>query len=148
MQNVPTRLRSAAPRFRLRDDRQGPDAGENGGDLALAEEMMRKVVGQAPEDPLALANLGWVLVNRDKLKEALPLLQEAVKAAPENPEIHYYISVTLEKLGRPKEAADRLRIAHERGRPKDYATTQGAHPAELIHKNQQETTRSGELEFF
>ena len=98
-----------------------------GGDLALAEEMMRKVVGQAPKDPLALANLGWVLVNRGKMKEALPLLQEAVKAAPENPEIHYYISVTLEKLGRPKEAADRLRIAHERGLPKDYATTQGAH---------------------
>ena len=99
-----------------------------GGDLALAEQMMRKVVAQAPKDSLAIANLGWVLVHRGKLAEAMPLLQEAVTATPQNPEIHYYLSVALQKQGKTKESADRLRLAFERGLPQDYVATQGAHP--------------------
>jgi predicted Zn-dependent protease len=101
---------------------------KTGGDLALAEQMMRKVVAQAPKDSLAIANLGWVLLHRGKLADAMPLLQEAVNGAPQNPEIHYYLSVALQKQGKTKESADRLRLAFERGLPQDYAATQGAHP--------------------
>ncbi len=56
------------------------------GDYAAAEETLRQILRQTPDNPIALNNLGYFLIERDKnINEAFELIQKAVKIDPTNP---------------------------------------------------------------
>jgi tetratricopeptide (TPR) repeat protein len=60
-------------------------AQEKSGDFASAEITLREILKQSPENPVALNNLGYFLVERNqKLDEATMLIQKAVKIEPTN----------------------------------------------------------------
>jgi tetratricopeptide (TPR) repeat protein len=60
-------------------------AQEKSGDFASAEITLREILKQSPENPVALNNLGYFLVERNqKLDEATLLIQRAVKIEPTN----------------------------------------------------------------
>jgi tetratricopeptide (TPR) repeat protein len=60
-------------------------AQEKSGDFASAEVTLREILKQSPENPVALNNLGYFLVERNqKLDEATMLIQKAVKIEPTN----------------------------------------------------------------
>lgn len=60
-------------------------AQEKSGDFTSAEITLREILKQSPENPVALNNLGYFLVERNqKLDEATMLIQKAVKIEPTN----------------------------------------------------------------
>ncbi len=62
----------------------------------------------APENPAIADTLGWVLVNRGETERALPLLETARRALPEQPEVRFHYAVALVKAGRRAEARHEL----------------------------------------
>jgi tetratricopeptide (TPR) repeat protein len=60
-------------------------AQEKSGDFASAEITLREILKQTPDNPIALNNLGYFLVERNqKQDEATALIQKAVKIEPTN----------------------------------------------------------------
>ncbi len=60
-----------------------------------------------------LDTLGWVHFNNNNLNEALNYLSQAVKKAPENPDIRYHYAVALSKAKRINEAKTQLALIIE-----------------------------------
>jgi tetratricopeptide (TPR) repeat protein len=69
----------------------------------------------APEpaegDPLALIQAGVALAQQGRLDDALPLLERAVRIAPNHPQARLNFGAALAASGRPAEAAGQLREA-------------------------------------
>ena len=65
------------------------------GDLDAAERGYRAALAVAPRHPHALHYLGVVLYQRDRLAEALPLLERAVALIPHEPEFHNNLGLAL-----------------------------------------------------
>lgn len=81
--------------------RHGPD------DAEALEEAMRlaeQAVEAAPRAPGFRDTLGWIALLRGREDKALTLLRQAIKAMPEEPEVHYH-------LGRAEFAAGNARLA-------------------------------------
>ena len=57
-----------------------------------------------PENALAEQGMGKALVHLDRAPEALPYLEKAVQANPENTDIHYQLAMAYRKLGRKADA--------------------------------------------
>jgi tetratricopeptide (TPR) repeat protein len=55
--------------------------------------------------------LGWIRVQRREYREALPMLQGAIQARPENPLYHYHLAVAYSKTGSPVHAREELNLA-------------------------------------
>jgi tetratricopeptide (TPR) repeat protein len=56
------------------------------GDIPGAERMLRELIASDPLDSIALNSLGYMLAERrDRLDEAVTLLQRALKVEPDNP---------------------------------------------------------------
>ncbi len=68
------------------------------GNVPLAESLYRKALVLTPDNPVALNNLAYFLVRNDKVQEALPMAQEAVRRAPD-------VATFLDTLGRAHAAA-------------------------------------------
>jgi tetratricopeptide (TPR) repeat protein len=64
-------------------------------DRATAESAFRKVVELAPEDWTAHVDLGNVLYDLQRTKEALPFFYEAVRLAPDAAEPHFRLAQGL-----------------------------------------------------
>ena len=61
-------------------------AQQSAGDYKSAEETLRGILKKTPDNPVALNNLGYFLLERDeKIGEAFDLISAAVKIEPENP---------------------------------------------------------------
>ena len=82
--------------------------------------MMRGLHANQPDLHLVTANLGWVLVNRDKVEEGLSFLLQGVEALPANPELHYFLSEAYRKQGRTADAKIEFQLAREHGLPANY----------------------------
>ncbi len=65
----------------------------------------------APQNPLVIDTLGWVLFQQGQTDQALPLLRDARLRAPDNPEIRYHLAKVLFATGRQAEARDEAREA-------------------------------------
>lgn len=65
----------------------------------------------APQNPLVIDTLGWVLFQQGQTEQALPLLRDARLRAPGNPEIRYHLAKVLAATGRKAEARDEAREA-------------------------------------
>ncbi len=61
-------------------------AQQNSGDFKGAETTLRGILAESPNNPIAQNNLGYFLAERnEKLDEALRLIQQALRADPDNP---------------------------------------------------------------
>ena len=83
--------------------RQGIEAHRRG-DLDTAERTYRAALADAPDLAPALHYLGVVLYQRQRLAEALPLLERSVAQVPHEPEFHNNLGLALAAAQRDTEA--------------------------------------------
>ena len=82
------------------------------GNYSDAEITLRELLQESPQNPIALNNLGYFLVERDeKLNEALGLIQQAVKLDSSNPSYLDSLGWAYFKLGKLDEAEKYLKDA-------------------------------------
>src|SRR4029077_17351623 len=74
------------------------------GDLDGAERGYRAALARAPAHPMAAHFLGVSLSQRTRISEALPLLEAAVAAVPEEAEFHNNLGLALAAADRADEA--------------------------------------------
>lgn len=73
-----------------------------------AEQYARLAYQARPSDPAIGDTLGWILVSSGRLREALPILEAAAKAAQDQPDIGYHFAVALERAGDKARARSEL----------------------------------------
>ena len=61
-----------------------------------------------PDNAGVADTLGWILVEQDNTKRGIEVLQKAVSAAPNHPEIRYHLAQALVKAGDKANAIDHL----------------------------------------
>lgn len=82
------------------------------GDFAGAEATLRDILKESPNNPIALNNLGYFLLERnERFEEALGLIKRAVDTDPTNPSYLDSLGWAYFKLGRSAEAELYLRQA-------------------------------------
>lgn len=87
-------------------------AQQNSGDHAAAEATLREILRESPDNPIALNNLGYFLLERDiRFDEALKLIQKAVDTDPTNPSYLDSLGWAYYKLGKYAEAEKNLKAA-------------------------------------
>ena len=74
------------------------------GALDDAERGYRDALALSPAHPLATHYLGVILMQRQRLGEALPLLERAARDVPNEPEFHNNLGLALAAADRPGEA--------------------------------------------
>ena len=83
-------------------------AKQGGGNaLAMAERAYKLAPDAAPVND----TLGWLLLNKGDVEQALRFLREARPRAPNLPEVRYHLAVALQKSGRRGEAKKELEAA-------------------------------------
>lgn len=81
-------------------------------ELALAEQDLRAIIQNDPDNAVALNALGYTLSDRtDRQREALRLIETALELDPDNPAILDSMGWVLFRLGRPADALDYLERA-------------------------------------
>ncbi|MEL6867546.1 MAG: tetratricopeptide repeat protein, partial [Bacteroidota bacterium] len=83
------------------------------GQLAKAEQLLRDLHRHFPKLDTVMSTLGGVLVAQGKNKEAVRLLERALKSNPQNPDVLINISAAQQKRGRLKEALNYLQKARK-----------------------------------
>lgn len=83
-------------------------------DLPAAERHYRAALAAAPQNPVALNNLAFVLASQAHGEEALPFIEQALKLQPDQPDFLDTYSVTLKLVGRHAEAERAIRSALDR----------------------------------
>ncbi|MDQ2077640.1 tetratricopeptide repeat protein [Marinimicrobium sp. ABcell2] len=78
---------------------------DNNLNLDEAEELIRKALALMPDDPAILDSMGWVLYRQGNPKEALPYLQRAMDAYPDQ-EIAAHLGEVLWVLGEREKARE------------------------------------------
>jgi Flp pilus assembly protein TadD len=68
--------------------------------VALAERAHRRV----PGSPSAMDTLGWLVFLQGDIGRGGPLVEQAARAAPANPQILYHLGVIYERQGKRSEA--------------------------------------------
>lgn len=87
-------------------------AAVNDDELSLAEQDLRTIIQNDPDNAIALNALGYTLSDRtDRQREAMRLIETALELEPENPAILDSMGWVLFKLDRPEEALPYLRRA-------------------------------------
>ncbi|MFN2595692.1 MAG: tetratricopeptide repeat protein [Pyrinomonadaceae bacterium] len=91
-------------------------AQERAGDFKGAEDSLRKILADDPDNATALNNLGYFLTERgERLKEALDMIQRAVKSDPSNASFLDSLGWVYFKLGQLDEAERYLSDAAKLG---------------------------------
>jgi tetratricopeptide (TPR) repeat protein len=80
-------------------------------DLDSADKNLRQVLDRDPRHPGALTATGRVEFSRKHYDEALIFLQRAIANGDSTHEVHYYLGLTLARLGRKQESDEQLQIA-------------------------------------
>lgn len=78
-------------------------------DLPEAERLLRRALAGSPGLPVALTNLGYLLVDGGRAAEAVPFLERARRAAPTDEAAAYGLALALQAAGDPAAAADAWR---------------------------------------
>ena len=66
---------------------------------------------ELPKLPNAADTLGWAYYNNGAYSVAAPLLEEAIKATPDNQSYRYHLGLTYQKLNDPARAKSELEKA-------------------------------------
>jgi len=88
-------------------------AGSRPAPAASTEESLRNAVTHEPESVDANRQLGMLLADSGKSKEALSYLERASGLNPRDPELHHLLGEVEEKLGNPLEAVREYQSAAE-----------------------------------
>jgi tetratricopeptide (TPR) repeat protein len=83
----------------------------NAGSYDAAEQDLRHALEHKPNDAAILTALGRVKFEQKHYPEALSLLQQAVGSDDSLREAHYYLGLTLARLGRNQESDEQLETA-------------------------------------
>lgn len=81
-----------------------------------ALDVAREANRLAPEDPVVLDTLGWVMARSGQLDVGLRYLRDARLRLPDNPEVRWHLAYALERLGQVDEARRELDQALASGR--------------------------------
>jgi tetratricopeptide (TPR) repeat protein len=86
---------------------------ESGGNLDEAMSLAQTARRGMPNSPDAADTLGWVYYQKGVYREAISMLQEALKLqekskAPDNPDIHYHLGLAYQKTEQPALARQQL----------------------------------------
>jgi tetratricopeptide (TPR) repeat protein len=81
---------------------------ENFKDLKGALELSIKAYRQMPSSPEIMDTLGYVLLKNGRFKEAIPLLEKAHTAIPENSSVHLHLGMAYQGAGKADKAKDVL----------------------------------------
>ncbi len=82
------------------------------GNFQAAEQTLREILKQMPDNPIALNNLGYFLLERDeRINEALELIQKAVDISPTNSSFLDSLGWAYFKLNKLDEAEKYLKSA-------------------------------------
>lgn len=100
-------------------------------DQAIAE--FRQELTVAPNDPSTIIRLGMALVEARRNDEALPLLERAVKTAPDAPEPWTYLGRCQFALNRPADAVVSLRRALDLAASRSSPTDSDSERLRMIH---------------
>jgi len=104
-------------------------AADRVGDVVLAEEDLRFIIDQFPEDAEALNAFGYMLIERtDRLGEAKNLIERALTLRPDNAAIMDSMGWVYFKLGKYKQAKQYLQQAYQLDKDPEIA----AHWGELL----------------
>jgi tetratricopeptide (TPR) repeat protein len=106
-----------------------------------AETWLRKALELRPGDIDAQFQLGQVLAAKKQYDEAIQVLTEASKAAPDRPEVALRLAVVFEEIGRLDEAA----AAYERLLQGDAPSVELMARAGRFYVRQGKAERAGEL---
>lgn len=74
------------------------------GDFKAAIEILAPLIDEQTQDAALLALYGEVLLASGDAKNAVPLLERAIQAAPERPRLHFQIASAYTNLGNVDEA--------------------------------------------
>jgi len=96
---------------------------EHGYDLKRAATLASQLYSNDPQNPAVLDTYGWVLYKQGNLRQALPLLLQAVAVVPNSPEVHYHLGTALRKAGRTVEGRKHLEQALRLSRDFDGVAT-------------------------
>jgi putative PEP-CTERM system TPR-repeat lipoprotein len=102
--------------------------------LALAERAHKL----APDSPAIADTYGWALIAGNQPKTALPILEQAAKAAPAMPSIQYHLAVAQARTGNRTAARATLEALHKSG-----ANFEDKAAAEKLYRELGATTGSG-----
>ncbi|HEX2115852.1 MAG TPA: tetratricopeptide repeat protein [Alphaproteobacteria bacterium] len=106
--------------------------------LEEARKLIMRAYELAPNDPAIRGSYGWLLFKSGQTEKALPLLEEAAKALPENGPALYHLAAAYFALGRVAEAGPLAQKSEDVGGvpgPEHHA----AH--ELIRKTRRANSR-------
>jgi tetratricopeptide (TPR) repeat protein len=81
------------------------------GDYDLASKELHKALEHKPNDAGVLTALGKVEFEQKHYPEAMSLLQQAIGQDDSLQEAHYYLGLTLARMGRKEESSEQLEIA-------------------------------------
>lgn len=93
------------------------DLGEPAADV---EATIKRAVERAPRVPIVADTWGWMLVKSGKAAEAVNLLQQVAKAAPDDGGVTYHLGLAYEAAGEDGLGKAALRKALALGVPKHY----------------------------
>ena len=99
----------------------------DGGQYADALAQFSHALARNPHHGGALAGSGIAHFRQKQYDAALPLLQQAVTDAPDYQTAHYYLGLTLSRLGRKPEAAAELALAAKMADQQNQAEAQRPH---------------------
>jgi tetratricopeptide (TPR) repeat protein len=107
-------------------------AQEQAGDFKGAEDSLRKVLNILPNDPVALNNLGYMLIERnERPEEALEMIRRAVRAEPTSSSYLDSLGWAYFKLGKLEEAE---RYLSEAARRDPFSATIQDHLGDVYNK--------------
>jgi putative PEP-CTERM system TPR-repeat lipoprotein len=78
-------------------------------------DLAKRAHALAPESAGIADTYGWALIGEDHPKTALPILEHAAKAAPENPSIQYHLAVAQARTGNHSAALTTLAALQKAG---------------------------------
>jgi tetratricopeptide (TPR) repeat protein len=84
---------------------------DTGGDLDEAMMLAERGRPGLPESLDMADTLGWIYFKKDLLDKALPIFQDLVQKAAQNPTFHYHLAAVQAKKGNREEALKELRLA-------------------------------------
>jgi predicted O-linked N-acetylglucosamine transferase (SPINDLY family) len=115
VQDAVDKLKSAVEMSPVRADLRGAYAMalQHRGDFEFAEEQFRIAIKQQPQSPDLLNCLGYVLVLRRKLPQAIVELKSAIALREKYPLAHYNLALAFTGLGQTDDAIASYRTALE-----------------------------------
>lgn len=106
---------------------------EEGKDLDSALAMAQKAKSAAPDLPAITDVLAWVMYKRGNYSGAIPLLEDAVKKAPDSSQYHYHLGMALLAAGQKERGRTQLQTALQMTTPLRPAEKEQAQQALAQH---------------